>query len=728
MPRETGRPPHHLSLRPRRVGQGAPRAAGPGCACSTPAGTQTAGSAERQAAASQALYQIADGLGAELVAIWLPDARCFEAWVLTQPASEPARLPRQSLRSLPTVRQALRDGGLILTGCHSAPDLAALCQRTGFPTTGHFVLEPIAAAGGGGVLLAGRTCAAWSAVDHATVQTVARLTGNRLRASSPAISPSARGASRLRGPLGMALAPMVAAGSRLASSIVASRQLWRWASHRPRRPLAGDPHRARRPTPGTGPPVDPPKGRSAKMGAAAHATTGEVADAKTSGAARATTGDVAAATAAEVGRPTTGEVATAAAGETPQAATDEATRAAMGRVDPTTAGEPPRAATAPVDRPSAQPAVRGLSILSGSEPSAERPGHARQSEPAVPDQRSSTLAATRLECYALAIHELPWGLMLLDRENRVVAANRAAAHLLHVADIPPGMEAAALFPEPARASYALRSVAADPGQDQACQHLLFEASRLRADLQPLCHPVAGYAGAVVTLYRQTTLPASNAEPLLAQLATAMKTPLSSIVRYRDVLRRGRTVDESTARLAGRIEANLSRLQILLDDLTAAAALARDAAAEGATAIAVVEAVRESARRTGPQFAEKDVELQLTVHEPVPAASAQAAAAAIVVDNLLMNAARRSPPGSTVHIEVAAHNAGGDQGVIVTVTDVGPPPAPGSFGLLEVDCDGEDATLGLVRLLAERQGARAWAESHPHGTRFCVRFSARRRIA
>ncbi len=615
-----------------------------------------------QGAASQALHQIADGLGAELAAVWLhAGAGRFECWALVPPQSKPARLPSRPLRSLRTVRRAFRERELSLADVSTAPDLATLCQLVGFPTKGHFILVAVDGATASGVLLAARQAADWSAADRATLETVARHVANRLD-PRPARARQAGPQTRQASPTPLSVGPLMAIGRRVMLALAASGRL-----------------------PSTAPRL------------ANHSARGE--------------------------RPAQSAPDRLLEQQTPATAADSSPATAENQTLP----------KSPVTAPDAQPVdvaptVRSLSILSGAESTPERAWRFTKRRPPTGDQSSSALAATRLECYALAIDQLPWGILIIDHDHCIVAANRLAAELLHCECIPPGIEATRLFPEPVRASYALHSLAANPDPSRTNQHMLFEASRLRAELQPLCHPLVGYRGAVILLYRQTTLPASNAARMLPQLAAAMKTPLASLIRYRDVLRRGRASEERAARVLGRIEANLSRLQTLLDDLIVAAQLCRDEPLLGSTALAMADLVRDSARRAAPQFAEKDVELVLTLHEPIPLASAQPDAATVLVDNLLMNAARRSPPGASVQIEVATHTVSGDQGVVIAIADSGPALAPGAFGLLEVDCDGQDVTLAFVRLLAERMGARAWAESHPHGTRFCLRLPARRNVS
>lgn len=374
-------------------------------------------------------------------------------------------------------------------------------------------------------------------------------------------------------------------------------------------------------------------------------------------------------------------------------------------------------ASTTVDRPAAQPGKAKRSV-----------GEREKPERNTLDQADRTLAAIRLACYGLAFDRLPWGVVLTDPQDRVVAANQLAADLLHHNAIPVGVPAATLFPDPPRLSYALRSIASDPAETETAQHILFEASRLRVDLHPIRHSLAGYAGTVILLYRQTTLPASNAFRLVPELAAAIRHPLANIGRYSELLRRERLGGERAVRLVGRIEANLSRLAVLLDALMAAVESCQQESPLPTSGIDVAKMVHSSISRVQPQFAEKGAELVVAIDEPLPVGSSEPRAAATIMDILLMNAARRSPQATPVRLEVASYRSGAEAGVLVAVTDQGPPPATGTFGILELDCELDNPAMALARLLSERYGAQAWAESYPDGARFCLRLPVRRGIS
>jgi two-component sensor histidine kinase len=66
-------------------------------------------------------------------------------------------------------------------------------------------------------------------------------------------------------------------------------------------------------------------------------------------------------------------------------------------------------------------------------------------------------------------------------------------------------------------------------------------------------------------------------------------------------------------------------------------------------------------------------------------------------------------------------------VVISVHDRGTQPSGTTLGVMEIDDTADPPPVGLtiVRLLAEQQGGKAWAESDPHGARFHVRLPVRR---
>jgi signal transduction histidine kinase len=218
--------------------------------------------------------------------------------------------------------------------------------------------------------------------------------------------------------------------------------------------------------------------------------------------------------------------------------------------------------------------------------------------------------------------------------------------------------------------------------------------------------------------------------MVAALTEALRAPMTSILGYSELLGRMSTLSEDQIqRYLRRIDANLGRMRVMLDNLLAALELARTA--ERPTAhpepVDIEAAVRSAIGRSQPQFGEKAVTVSLAVNGPLPQASADRQALDQIMDNLLAQAAHRSPQGGDVVVAANIRDDGaGQRAVVITVHDRGNPLAEGSTGVLEID-DGPRRPMALtvVRWLAERQGGRAWAESDAQGARFHVRLPVRR---
>jgi NtrC-family two-component system sensor histidine kinase KinB len=337
--------------------------------------------------------------------------------------------------------------------------------------------------------------------------------------------------------------------------------------------------------------------------------------------------------------------------------------------------------------------------------------------------------AERLSCYELAMEQMPWGVLLIDAQDKVVAGNAVAAQLLHTDRIPIGHEAADVFPDPPRALYALRSLAELAVADSTPQHVLFEQDRLRAEIHPLSYPVSGYIGAIALLHRQTTIPGPNAARLMPNITSGLKAPMASIAGYCDLVRRGAVKEDQVDRLMGRIDANLSRLRTMLANLMTAVEYDEEAEARPSAAVDVAEAIRAAVERSRAQFEEKGVQLEVDIGTPIPPASVDPRALARILDNLLMSGAQRSPQGARVMLRAQlTEPAQGRKEIAVSISDAGPALAGSLLGAIELDAGrGEAVGLSIARLLAEHQGARAWAESDPRGTHFHLRLPIRRRI-
>jgi hypothetical protein len=392
-----------------------------------------------------------------------------------------------------------------------------------------------------------------------------------------------------------------------------------------------------------------------------------------------------------------------------------------------------RQATTAVPAPTAAPTVepaedphppapeRDLTIAAvaalEADPTLRRPATAEPELAAVMAQR------LRLE---RSLDQLPWGVIVADAADRVAFANPAAGHCLHRRRVQPGEPVVPLFPNAERLGYALHRARHASAVERAAEPitLRFEAPNLRAQVEPLSDPEAGYLGTAIILTPPAVEVGGLSGSLVPALADALRSPLTSILGYSELLggMRGLTEDQ-VQRYLQRIDANLSRLRVMLGNLLAVLEVFEATTLPAPEAVDVPALVRDAVGRAGPQLAEKALAVEVRLDEPLPPASAMAGSLPLILDNLLVQAISRSPQGGDVTVGAALREElGGRRAIVLTIQDHGSPLATGPSGTLEIDEGGaRPVALTVVRLLAERLGGRAWAESDAGGARFLVRL-------
>lgn len=215
--------------------------------------------------------------------------------------------------------------------------------------------------------------------------------------------------------------------------------------------------------------------------------------------------------------------------------------------------------------------------------------------------------------------------------------------------------------------------------------------------------------------------------LVPDLLIALQSPLNSIDAYRKLLdRRHELSTDDVGRYLRRLDANLVRLNILLDDLRLALAPgARDsAAAEQHSDVARL--VHAAIARARPQLEEKGLQIKSDLAEPLDGLAVDAALVTRITENLLVAAAQRSPQGGSVELKAGARRmADGQSALELGVRDQGA--ALERAGAWEVDSVNDvlaRVALRIVERLAESRGGRVWTTVDPGGTGFHVRLMVR----
>jgi signal transduction histidine kinase len=222
------------------------------------------------------------------------------------------------------------------------------------------------------------------------------------------------------------------------------------------------------------------------------------------------------------------------------------------------------------------------------------------------------------------------------------------------------------------------------------------------------------------------------EDFIAAITHELKTPLTGIRMYAEMLREGWVASpEAADAYAGRILDETERLGHLVDQVLDLAALERGVATINAQAGDMGEAVTDALALMEKKAAEKDVTLEVDIAEGLAPVSFDPRLLRPLVLNLVDNAIKYSERAEEKHVRVALRQDG--ERMVLSVEDrgVGMSPAtrkalfqPFQRGGDELtrDAPGVGIGLALVKRYADAHRARVVLESEPgRGTRVEVRF-------
>ena len=199
---------------------------------------------------------------------------------------------------------------------------------------------------------------------------------------------------------------------------------------------------------------------------------------------------------------------------------------------------------------------------------------------------------------------------------------------------------------------------------------------------------------------------------VADASHDLRTPLTSIRGYAELLRKGAFADEAERRRAlARIEHEADRMAVLVDDLLLLARLdqGRPVARDPVELRPLVADAVAAASAVSP-------ERRISLHAPHGVlVRGDAGRLRQAVDNLLRNAVVHTPAGSAVEVKVVAANGAAR----LSVSDNGPGLDPQEaehvfdrFFQADPSRSGQGTGLGLsiVAAIAEAHGGRTWVES------------------
>ncbi len=153
--------------------------------------------------------------------------------------------------------------------------------------------------------------------------------------------------------------------------------------------------------------------------------------------------------------------------------------------------------------------------------------------------------------------------------------------------------------------------------------------------------------------------------LLRSVSHDLRTPLASIRAVTSDLRAGAVYDDATRNeLLDLVGDEAQRLDRIVANLLSLSRIEAGALQPDRQAVALDELLAERVRRLAPLF--RNVRVQVELPDGLPLVDADYTQLDQVVTNLLENAARHSPPRSTIRVAAAQH----DGMVEMTVTDEG----------------------------------------------------------
>jgi len=344
-------------------------------------------------------------------------------------------------------------------------------------------------------------------------------------------------------------------------------------------------------------------------------------------------------------------------------------------------------------------------------------------------QRSPVTA--RMAGSQTVLEDLTCGVIIGDAEGKVSRVNTAAAQMLGVSPDSLVNQPLEQVAQDERWRKAVADLVANP-KDMVITTLEAGDRVLRATISPMAATPNGerQEGSVAIIYDITAEAESQQarDEFVASLSQELRTPMTSITGYTDLLL-GESVGligEMQRKFLQRIKANIERMNGMLNDLIGVTAIDAGQLEIHPTTVDMSEIIEDTIIGARAQLEEKELTLELNLPEQMPPVEADTDCAHQIMANLLSNATKCSPVGSTIEISASIYD--GEAGnpeetryLKVSVRDSGGGIAPEDqdrvferFYRAEsplINGLGETGVgLAIVKSLVEAQGGRVWVES------------------
>jgi signal transduction histidine kinase len=339
------------------------------------------------------------------------------------------------------------------------------------------------------------------------------------------------------------------------------------------------------------------------------------------------------------------------------------------------------------------------------------------------------------------------GILVGDARGQIVAASNTAARLLgrnRSALI--GQPLAQVCPDPRWTENIVALVTLPNGSRPVSSPLQFIAEfaghTLNVELATLAAEgnlgpgeesrTGGGVVAVLTLPGSSNQALENRNEVMASLAQELRTPMTSINGYTDLLlnESAGIVGAMQRQFLQRVKANIERMSGMLNDLIRVTAIDTEQFELEPEPVNFIEIIEEAIMGSSAQFRERNITLQLDLAEHLPPLHADRDSLYQIVSHLLANACQCSQTGTEVIVHADCKAEAKDY-LIVSVTDTG-------GGIDSADrqrvfsrryrADNPliqglgDTGIGLsiAKTLVEAHGGRIWVDSEMgHGSTFSI---------
>ncbi len=335
--------------------------------------------------------------------------------------------------------------------------------------------------------------------------------------------------------------------------------------------------------------------------------------------------------------------------------------------------------------------------------------------------RMETLTRQREQLSAITA-SMTEGLIVLDDRLSVLSCNASALHLLGCSGLSPARQNLVVLCREAWMTDLARSALGGRRAERV------ETLHERA-LRVLASPASN--GCILLLSDVTEQQENERmrREFTANVSHELKTPLTSISGYAELIESGMARQEDVPRFAGIISSECARLLALVDDIISLSRLDEGAVPQADGPVGLLSLAHEAASRVRESAEKRGITLRVEGQEQTLCASRPALLELIC--NLCDNAVKYNHDGGAVTVSVYSDD--GSPCLSVADTGIGIPKEEQSriferFYRVDKsrsrDVGGTGLGLAIVKHLAQTCGARVAVDSEPgRGSTFTVRFSA-----